>query len=119
MDLSMKSWLSHLFTKEPRKEVREPRALAVKITGDDVKAVTRDLSASGVYFETNSQYQVGASIKMTIYFDSPDGMQLECDGTIVRVEGHGPDKVGVAVRMNKNKALVLPKHNPHLTSASS
>jgi hypothetical protein len=93
--------LSGLFTKKaPRREDRERKKLPVKVYGDNVKGVTRDLSASGVYFETDSRYQVGSMIKVTIDFDSPQGMQLECEGTIVRVEGCGSDKVGVAVRMN-------------------
>jgi hypothetical protein len=106
-------WLSNLFTKAPRKEGREHQTLPVEVYGDNVKGVTRNLSLSGVYFEINSRYRVGSIIKMTIYFDSPQKMQLECEGTIVRVEGCGSDKAGVAVRMNnKNKILILPKHEP-------
>ena len=106
------SWLSNLFKKKaPRKEDRVHKALPVKVYGDNVKAVTRNFSLSGVYFETSSRYQIGSMIRMTIDFDSPQGMQLECEGTIVRVEGCGSDKMGVAVRMNNNnKILTLPKH---------
>jgi hypothetical protein len=100
MEIPLKSGLLNVFTKKQRKEGRENKILPVKVIGDSVKGVARDFSASGVYFEINSYYQVGSSIRMTIEFDSPQGMQLECEGTIVRVEGHGSDKMGVAVRMN-------------------
>jgi len=113
------SWLSKLFTREPRKEGRKHHALSVKVSGDNVKGVTRDLSLSGVYFEINSRYQVGSMIKMTIDFDDPQGMQLECEGTIVRVEGRGSDKMGVAVRMNNNRNLSLSKHKSPSSKASA
>ncbi len=111
MELSMMSWLSNLFTKAPRREERERKTLPVKVSGDNLKGVTRDLSPSGVYFETSSSFQVGSMISLTIDFNSPQGMQLECEGTIVRVEGRGPNRVGVAVRMN-NKALKLREQQP-------
>jgi hypothetical protein len=93
--------LSNLFKqKEPRREDRIIRKLPVKVYGDAVEGVTRDLSPSGVYFETESPFQAGSMIKMTIVFEGPEGLQLDCEGTIVRVENRGSDRVGVAVRMN-------------------
>lgn len=103
------SWLSNLFTRKQRKEDRERKTLPVNVSGDNVVGITRDFSLSGVYFETSSNYQVGSMVKMTIDLDSPQRMQLECEGTIVRVEGCGSGKVGVAVRM-KSKALILSEH---------
>jgi hypothetical protein len=110
MKIPLRSGLLIPFTKKKRKEDRENKILPVKVVGDKVKGVTRDLSASGVYFEIDSYYQVGSSIKMTIEFDSPQGMQLECEGTIVRVEDHGSDKKGVAVRMNPLRSRLM--HSP-------
>jgi hypothetical protein len=110
MEIPLKSDLLNRFTKKQRKEGRGKRILPVKVIGDNVKGVTRDLGASGVYFEINSYYQVGSSIRITIEFDSPQGMQLECEGTIVRVEDHGSDKMGVAVRMNPLRSRLA--HSP-------
>jgi hypothetical protein len=84
MEFSLKSTLSNLFAKEPRREDRVRQALPVKVYGDTVAGVTRDISFSGVYFEADSHYRVGSMIKLTIDFESPQGMQLECEGTIVR-----------------------------------
>ena len=106
----LKSGLLIPFTKKKRKEDRETKILPVKVVGDNIKGVTRDLSASGVYFEIDSFYQVGSSIKMTIDFGGQDGMQLECEGTIVRVEEHGSSKMGVAVRMNPLRSRLM--HSP-------
>jgi hypothetical protein len=111
MKIPLKSGLSIPFTKKrQRKEGRENKILPVKVVGDNVKGVTRNLSAFGVYFEIDSYYQAGSSIKMTIEFDGPQGMQLECEGSIVRVEGHGSNKRGVAVRMNPLRSRLM--HSP-------
>jgi hypothetical protein len=107
----LKPGLSMPFAKnKKRKQPRENKTLPVKVVGDNVKGVTRDLSAAGVYFEINSYYQVGSSIKLIIEFDSPQGMQFECEGTIVRVEDHGSRKMGVAVRMNPRRSRLM--HSP-------
>ena len=107
MKIPFKSGLLIPFTKKKRREDRESKTLPVSVVGDDVKGITRDLSASGVYFEIDSYYQVGSSIRMMIEFGGPQGMQLECEGTIVRVEDHGSSRRGVAVRMNPRRSRLL------------
>jgi translation initiation factor 6 (eIF-6) len=92
--------------KKKRSADRKRQTLPVRIRGANIKAATRDISFSGVYFEANSSFQVDSIIKMTIDLEGPQAMQLECEATIVRVEISGSDKVGVAVRIN-NKTLVL------------
>lgn len=109
MTFSLVAMLSNLFNKEPRKEDRVGQTLPVRVLGDKVTGVTRNLSFSGVYFETDSRYQVGSMIKMTIDFDGPQKMQLECEGTIVRVEEQG-SRVGVGVRMNTHNLEIA--HSP-------
>jgi hypothetical protein len=109
MKIPLLSRRSSPLTIQPRKADRKRQTLPVKILGANVKAATRDISFSGVYFETDSSFRVDSIIKMTIDFDSPQAMQLECEGTIVRVEVHGSDKVGVAVRIN-HKTLALTTH---------
>jgi hypothetical protein len=106
--MSMASPVSKLSTKIQRKEDRVRNTLPLKVSHDNGVGVTRDLSVSGVYFETSSPYYTGSPIAMTIDFEGPEGMRLECEGTIVRVEDCGPGKMGVAVRMT-SKALKLPK----------
>jgi hypothetical protein len=105
--MSMPSSQLKQSTKTQRREDRARNTLPLKVSHDNGVGVTRDLSVSGVYFETSSRYHAGSVIKMTIAFDGPAGMQLECEGTIVRVEDCGPDKVGIAVSMT-SKALRRP-----------
>ena len=68
------------------------------------KGVTRDLSASGVYFETDLKFEKGSLIRFKIDFDTPvlgNKTQLECTGRIVRVDTHDGGKVGVAVKLDE------------------
>jgi PilZ domain len=106
MKLSLKSWLSNLFKKEPRREDRIPEILPVEVLNDGGKGVTRDLSSCGVYFETDKDYEVGSAITLTIDFESDPRARISCVGTIVRVENRGP-KVGVAVHVNAREPVVV------------
>ena len=61
--------------------------------------VTRDVSETGLYIETDAQYAIGGEINLSMEVDTPGGkMMLRCHGTIVRIEPH-ETKVGVAVNI--------------------
>jgi hypothetical protein len=105
----MMSRAASLLAKKQRKADRKRQTLPVKIRGANIKAATRDISFSGVYFETDSSFQVDSIIKMTIDLESPQAMQLECEATIVRVESSGTNKVGVAVRINQKTLVLTPR----------
>lgn len=86
--------------KEWRKEERVPVSLPVSLP--NIECVTRDVSASGVFFEANTSFNVGEMIDFAIEFDSPGGkLMLKCNGEIVRVEDRN-GKVGVAVRIGES-----------------
>lgn len=80
-----------------RKEDRVPVSLPVNVANAD--CITRDVSASGVFLETNSSFSAGDRIDFAIEFDSPGGkLMLKCNGQIVRVEDRN-GKLGVAVKI--------------------
>lgn len=82
---------------EKRKEERVIASLPVDL--GSTTGVTRDVSVSGVRFETDAHYAVGSPISFAVQLDSPGGkMLLKCRGEIVRVEPRG-ERVGVAVRI--------------------
>ena len=82
--------------KEQRKDERVAASLPVALASG--KGVTRDVSASGVFFETDAAYGVGSPIRFVLNLDTPWGkVMFKCDGRIVRVEPHDR-KVAVAVR---------------------
>ena len=85
-------------TKEQRTARREPICLTLQLDGS-VNAVTRDISATGLYFETESQPRVGCLIQIEILLDGADDpMKFKAQGQIVRIESLG-SRTGVGVRL--------------------
>ena len=66
--------------------------------------VTQNVSASGVFFETNVEFAAGSKISFAIEVDGPQGkkLMLNCQGEIVRVERRD-GKVGVAAKIVTSK----------------
>ena len=82
-----------------RRAKRIPAVMPVRLASAG-KGVTRDISASGIFFATESEYMPGKSIYMTIDFMTPAGkLHYICQGVIVRVEQSGA-RVGVAVKIS-------------------
>jgi acyl-coenzyme A thioesterase PaaI-like protein len=79
--------------------------LAVAFEGGH--GVTRDVSASGLYFETDSPCTLGGAISFSVNFDSPAGkMALKCRGRVVRVE-RNEGRMGVAVNVVESMIEVV------------
>ena len=89
--------------KEQRIEPRESLALPLKM-GDGSAAVTRDISASGMYLEINGQHQLRGAVVFEMHLAAAR-MKFTAEGEIVRLE-HKDGSTGVAVR------LVSPKLEP-------
>ena len=84
-----------------RREERLSAALPVDL--DAGTGVTLDVSASGIFFETDVNYRPGSGITFTVQLDGPSGkLLMKCQGEIVRVEQRG-EKVGVAVKIGASK----------------
>jgi hypothetical protein len=67
---------------------------------------TRDVSESGVFFETDQPLTVGSPISFSLILGhaDPEGpFRLQCKGSIVRVE-EAEGKVGVAARITSYRA---------------
>jgi len=83
---------------ENRTEAREQISLPLKVD-DGVSAVTLDVSASGLFFETDAEQQVGNLIDVEIDLDTPSGpIKFKAQGKIVRVASHGR-RMGVGVEL--------------------
>jgi len=68
---------------------------------------TRDVSASGLFFETDASLAPGAEIHLAVEIDTPAGRRvLKCQGTIVRVE-RLENRLGCAVKIVES-LLVRP-----------
>lgn len=69
-----------------------------------VTGTTRDLSASGIYFETDLEPIRDSPLAFTIEFQRGEGggISLRCRGQVLRVERLG-NRVGVAARILESK----------------
>lgn len=82
--------------REKRREKRVSASLPVDVGG--APGVARDVSASGMFFETDAVLSVGRPIDVALDLDTPWGKVIfKCTGKVVRLEPHDR-KVGVAVR---------------------
>lgn len=84
--------------KNKRRDERVPAPVAVQFKRGN--GVARDVSATGIYFETGRRHRKGSTITLTMELRSPAGkMHFKCKGKIVRVEEHD-GKIGIAVEIN-------------------
>jgi hypothetical protein len=86
---------------ERRRVPRYPANLVVEMAQGN--GVTRDIGASGVYFETQARPVDGASIRFTLILEhtDPAPLRLGCVGEVVRVEPRG-DMFGVAAHITSH-----------------
>ena len=83
--------------QDQRSAVRFDAAMPVEIDG--LGGRTHNISATGVYFETDVRQEVGALVNFTLEFtQGGERRRLLCDGKVVRVDRDGP-RIGVAARL--------------------
>jgi hypothetical protein len=94
---------------ELREAPRFPGSLPVLT--ENSKGITRDLSHSGIFFETDGSFSPGQSIEFSfvlehLYPDRP--VCLKCKGSIVRVEKKG-QRTGIATTID---SYSIEDHHP-------
>ncbi len=93
-----------------RREKRLRASLPVQL--GPAKGVTRDVSTSGAFFETDAHCKVGSPVHFAIRLETPWGpAHFDCEGTIVRVERHDR-MMGVAVQFSELAAPPRPEPEP-------
>ncbi len=93
-------------TKQGRenRRARRVRALLPVLVGKAHQGLTRDVSASGAFFETDASYRVGSVVRFAINLETPWGpARFDYRGKIVRLEKHD-GTLGVAVRFTDDDA---------------
>jgi hypothetical protein len=82
---------------------RAPRYRArVPVEFESGKGLTRDFSASGIYFETDRSFSPGQPLEFIIFLEHVDTtgpVRVKCLGEIVRVEESGK-RTGVAATID-------------------
>ena len=96
---------------EKRREERMSVTRPVKL--DRGTGITRNISMSGVFFETDVDYALGSELSFAIELDGPAERELtlRCRGMVVRVE-HRAGKVGLAVEIVASQARVSMGEEP-------
>lgn len=85
-----------------RTEERVSMSVPVRLRGGG-SGTTRDISASGIYFETDSAPALELPLDFTVEFSNGSGgMALRCKAQVVRIERLGA-RVGVAARLLESK----------------
>lgn len=76
--------------------------VAHRVKVADTEGVTRDISASGAYFELGKPFTLGEKIAFEIEFGKQGvNFILKCKGNIVRLEDRN-GKSGVAVKITES-----------------
>jgi hypothetical protein len=92
--------------KDQEKRSGERVCTALPVRLGTATGVTRDVSASGIFFETNTADVLGDLISFTVEFDTPSGKRmLRCLGDVVRIEPRDT-RVGVAVRITESTMVM-------------
>jgi hypothetical protein len=79
--------------EERRKGERYKLALRVQL--NDGIGMTRDISTSGIFFETENAHSIGDTIRLSLNFEHET---LQCEARVVRVEPRN-GQFGVAVEL--------------------
>ncbi|WP_255539262.1 PilZ domain-containing protein [Polynucleobacter sp. 71A-WALBACH] len=97
-----------------RKNISRERSPRVKASfpmtvADGGTGVTKDISATGIYFEVNSKQEEGNVISFWVELDTPGGkLKLVCEGEIVRVEEDGgKTRVATKIISQEIEALIV------------
>lgn len=83
-----------------RKEQRVESKLAITLDGGT--GISRNVSASGIYFETEVPLRAGGSVSFSVDFTNPEGqpVRMFCAGWIVRIE-ELEGRLGAGVRIDE------------------
>lgn len=93
----------------PGKEKRASQRIQVEVPvyiGKE-KAMTRDVSWSGIYFLTDQSFDKGCLLNFALdlsYALPGKPIKLDCQGEVIRVEQRG-EKFGIAAKINNFQYL--------------
>lgn len=88
----------------PRFEMQLPVEVNLGKDSAGITAVTRDVSARGVYIVLESELSANSDIEFTLTLPPEVTMtrsiRVRCSGQVIRVIRHDSDKFGVAARIH-------------------
>lgn len=92
-----------MITEQPEKRSGQRILTALPVHMKSAEGITRDVSASGVFFwTTEPSCASGELISFSVELKRPEGnLRLRCRGDVVRTEPHD-GMVGVAVKITES-----------------
>jgi hypothetical protein len=85
------------------------RVVAPEAHSQELRASTRDVSYRGLFFLTETKFEVGAQIDFVLTLpqklSSTGEVDIRCRGQIVRVEAGSNGRVGVAAKIERYEFL--------------
>jgi c-di-GMP-binding flagellar brake protein YcgR len=93
--------------KRARSRIRAdiPAVIKTKQEATQISAVTRDLSATGVFLYTEKQIEQGSKLEVILILPAELGLGEKqwacCQASVVRVEEGGEGKFGVAATIDR------------------
>lgn len=100
--------------EEQRIEPRERLALPIKL-GDGLRAITRDISPTGLFFEVEGERLMRGLVDFEMHLIEA-GMKFTSVGEIVRIE-YREGKTGVAVRLMAPRLELIDDDKPGTNGA--
>lgn len=81
------------------RRIDERIATSFPVTVNGSAGKTRDISASGIFFEVDENTELGSKINFSVQLDTPGGLlKLVCEGEVIRLEKRD-GKLGVAAKI--------------------
>jgi hypothetical protein len=93
--------------REPDRRAAKRYAVTLPVFWPEGQALTRDVSETGVFFETDTAVTPCGPLRFSLvlgHFDPSARYVVTCEGTIVRVEVRSA-KIGVGVRIGAYRVV--------------
>jgi hypothetical protein len=85
------------------------RLLAIGARSKEIRATTRDVSYRGLYFLSESKFEVGSQIDFVLTLpqnvSATGEVDIRCSGQVVRIESRSNGHLGVAAKIERYEFL--------------
>ena len=96
----MKSTPTRTSVKKKIRADRHPVAFPISIGPS--KGLVKDISTTGIYFETDQNQKVGSMIDFVLDLETPGGpLHIQCRGTVVLIEENS-GRLGIAATITES-----------------
>ena len=107
----------------PSRDIRSARRFSVQVAVEvrspqvdqEIAAYARDISHRGIFLYTENPLPENSPIEFTLQLKAEgapeEGVRVLCSGTVVRVESHSNDSMGMAATIDSYRFLQSKKGN--------